>query len=68
MKETIQRKERDFWERFLNSGRVEDYLNYVSCSGGGVKKDTVSSHWEGDGSHAGIYTGDRYHIETDAYR
>ena len=68
MKETIQRNEPDLWERFLNSGRVEDYLNYVSCSECGGKRDTVSSHPEGDGSHAGIYTGNRYHIETDAYR
>ena len=44
MKETIQRNEPDLWERFLNSGRVEDYLNYVSCFGDGGKRDTVSSH------------------------
>lgn len=68
MKETIQRNEPDLWERFLNSGRVEDYLSYVSSFAKCEQGDRVTGHWEGDGSHAGFYTGDRYHIETDAYR
>ena len=68
MKETIQRKERDSWDRFLQSGKVEDYLSYVSCMNSQMQGVADRNHPEGDGSHAGFYTGDRYHIETDAYR
>lgn len=68
MKETIQRKERDSWERFLQSGKVEDYLSYVSCMSVKMQGAADRKHPEGDGSHAGFYTGDRYYIETDAYR
>lgn len=68
MRETIQRKNQDSWERFFKSGRVEDYLSYVSGTGKSENEDTVTSHWEGDGSHAGFYTGDRHHIEADTYR
>ena len=68
MKETIQRKETDYWEKFLKSGNVEDYLKCVSCFANRIQGESGSSHPEGDGSHAGIYTGNRDYIETDAYR
>ena len=67
MKEPVQIKEMDSWNQFFKSGRVEDYLQYVSQHSG-ISRDTGISSWGGVSSHAGFDTGNRYDIETDAYR
>lgn len=69
MEERMQIKDMDSWNQFLKSGKVKDYLQYVSqksnsCCGSEMEK----SSWGGVGSHAGFDTGNRYNIETDAYR
>lgn len=68
MKEPMQIREMDSWNQFLKSGRVEDYLNYVSQQEAVLMPDTGISSWGGVSSHAGFDTGNRYDIETDAYR
>lgn len=68
MEEPVQIKGMDSWEQFFKSGRVEDYLNYVSQQNSGLNQDTGISSWGGVGSRAGFDTGNRYNIETDAYR
>lgn len=61
MKEPSKIKESDSWNQFFASGKVEDYLNYVS--GKSTKTD-----WVGDSPHAGVYRSNRNHTEADAYR
>ncbi len=67
MEEPVRIKEMDSWNQFFKSGRVEDYLKYVSQHSS-LKQDTGISSWGGVSSHAGFDTGNRYDIETDAYR
>ena len=67
MEEPVQIKGMDFWNQFFKSGKVEDYLQYVSQRSS-LLHDTGISSWGGAGSHAGLDTGNRYNIETDAYR
>lgn len=57
----MEMKEEEYWKQFENSGRIEDYLSFVSSTRqevpggrGTVKED----------EHAGIYLGDRNRIET----
>lgn len=41
----------EYWKRFENSGRIEDYLNFVSCErreGGAAGTDsTGNAAWDG---------------------
>lgn len=67
MEEPVQIKGMDSWNQFLKSGKVEDYLQYVSQQSS-LQQDTEISSWGGASSHAGFDTGNRYDIETDAYR
>lgn len=67
MEERMQIKEMDSWNQFFESGKVEDYLQYVSRRSS-LQQDTEDSSWGGVSSHAGFDTGNRYDIETDAYR
>ena len=68
MKEPLQIKEMDSWNQFFKSGRVEDYLHYVSQVSGVTYHETGKSSWGGDSSHAGFDSGNRYDTEADAYR
>lgn len=68
MKEPVQIKEMDSWNQFLRTGRVEDYLQYVSQHSDTLNSKTGNSNWGGENSHAGFDTGNRYDIETGAYR
>ena len=54
-----------YWERFENSGKVEDYLTFVSEERQG---QTQNAGWALESSHAGIYMGDRDYTETDPGR
>ncbi len=67
MEEQVQIKGMDSWNQFFKSGKVEDYLQYVSQRSS-MLQDTGISSWGGVSSHAGFDTGNRYDIETDAYR
>lgn len=51
--------EERYWERFLSSGKVEDYLSFVS---------NVRQEQSKKGDHAGLYIGDRNHTETEPCR
>ena len=68
MEEQLQIKDMDSWNQFFKSGRVEDYLNYVSQYSGIMERETGNSSWGGEDSHAGFDSGNRYDTETDAYR
>ena len=53
--EAVETSQSDYWKRFESSGRVDDYLRYVTCGNRG----------EPD---AGIYNSDRNYTQADAYR
>ncbi|MBO5283296.1 MAG: hypothetical protein J6B43_09250 [Lachnospiraceae bacterium] len=53
-----------YWQRFVSTGRVEDYLRYSNC---GESQQAVQRQ-SGAELHAGIYHGNGNDIETDAYR
>ncbi len=61
MDKSQETRENQSWNQFYVTGRIEDYLSYVSCRD--HKADMA-----GDSSHAGVYRGNRNHTETDAYR
>ncbi|MCI8543854.1 MAG: hypothetical protein HFH95_11165 [Lachnospiraceae bacterium] len=48
-------KER-YWKQFESSGKVEDYLSFVS----NVRQEQTEK-----GDHAGLYMGDRNHTEAE---
>lgn len=49
-----------YWKQFETSGKVEDYLNFVSME----KGETERGEPTGENGHAGIYMGDGNHTET----
>lgn len=67
MKDTLEKQESDTWNQFLRSGSVEDYLHYAVCRNGADTQSRLNGQ-VGDSPHAGFYTSDGNHIETDAYR
>ena len=68
MKEQDRIKVNESWNQFFASGRVEDYLQYVAGCKATTQCENVEARWAGDSTHAGIYRGNRNHIETDTYR
>lgn len=68
-------KETSYWDKFMHSGRVEDYLDFKS-SVEGEKQDrarTEASEEEqdskkGDYPHAGFCDGNGNRVKGDAYR
>ncbi|MCI8799675.1 C40 family peptidase [Acetatifactor muris] len=53
--------EERYWKQFENSGRIEDYLSFVSSN----RQETDMAGIAGEGGHAGIYIGDGHHFEAD---
>lgn len=53
-----------YWQRFVSTGKVEDYLRYSCC---GEPQEALQGEAGAD-PHAGFYHGNRNDIETDAYR
>lgn len=51
----------EYWKRFENSGKIEDYLSFVS---GGGKETEAEQNASGAASHAGIYHSNRDYIKT----
>ncbi len=69
MKEHLEKENlvNSSWNQFFASGKVEDYLKYVSgCSENAAMK--AETDLVGESPHAGVYTGNRNYTETDAYR
>ena len=54
-------KENHSWNQFCATGKIEDYLHYVSCR-------ENQTDLAGDSPHAGVYRSNRNYTETDAYR
>lgn len=50
----------EYWKRFENSGKIEDYLAFLNFDEAGEAKDGGQS---GADSDAGIYHSDGNHIE-----
>jgi hypothetical protein len=46
----------EYWKQFESSGKIEDYLSFVSCER--RERDSRGQKLE-EGSDAGIYFGDR---------
>ena len=63
----------NYWKQFEHTGRVEDYLSYVSDSANiryteGTCDVGDTQEKAGVNPYAGIHMCDRNDIETDAYR
>ena len=60
-----EEQEKDSWNRFLNSGKVEDYLRYALS-----KTSIFHETTEGvkDEPYAGFYSGNRDNSQADSYR
>lgn len=67
MKDTVEKQESDTWNRFLSTGRIEDYLQYAACKNAVDVQNKLTGQ-VGDSPHAGFYTSDGNYIKTDAYR
>ena len=50
----------EYWKKFENSGKIEDYLAFLNCYGEGKAGDEEQS---GADSDAGIYYSDGNHFE-----
>ena len=50
----------EYWKRFENSGKIEDYLSFVS--GGGQETDEKQNA-SGEALNAGVYCSDGNNIE-----
>lgn len=55
--------EERYWKQFESSGKIEDYLTFVSNM-----KDGDTAGQERTESHAGTYIGNGNHTETDPGR
>ena len=52
-------REEEYWKQFESSGRIEDYLSFVSSTRQ-IRQNRTGQAKE---DHAGIYMGDRDHTE-----
>lgn len=64
MRETSESSRTRYWQRFVSTGKVEDYLQY-SC-GKGAQETMIEM--SGADPDAGFYNSNGNDIETDAYR
>ena len=48
-----------YWKQFETSGKIEDYLSFVS----GERQEMGEESQTGESGHAGVYMGDGYDIE-----
>ncbi len=55
-------KETNYWQQFLNTGNVEDYLSYKSHE----REDREQK--KGEHSDAGTFQCDRHNIESGTFR
>ena len=55
-------KEINYWQQFMSTGKVEDYLSYKKQD----KKDNMTD--EGEHPHAGTFQCNRNHIEGGTFR
>ncbi len=51
--------EEEYWEKFINSGRIEDYLSFRACFPFGWEEGRTREE-----DDAGIYMGDRNYFKT----
>lgn len=61
-------KQTNYWEQFMQSGRVEDYLHCCNSSSETGQGDTVKYAAEGESLHAGFCCSDRNDLKNSAYR
>lgn len=64
MRETAENSRARYWQRFVSTGKVEDYLQY-SC---GMGRQGIMERQSGADPDAGFYNSNGNDIETDAYR
>lgn len=46
----------NYWERFMETGRVDDFLAYRNAAADRQAEDGIDRERAGEGFHAGIYT------------
>ena len=51
---------REYWKKFENSGKIEDYLAFLSCE---RRREAGEGAKSGEGGDAGIYHSNGNHIE-----
>lgn len=67
-------KERNYWQQFLSTGSIDDYLSFrnsqeeTDVSGPDTDKVPDGSTVVGDNPYAGIYKTNRNGFEDGAYR
>ena len=50
-----------YWKQFESSGKIEDYLTFVS----NVRREAEIGNKAKESGHAGVYMGDGNHTETE---
>ena len=53
----------EYWQKFENSGRIEDYLSFVDCH---RRENTERQEQAGEHRDAGIYKCDRDRTKADS--
>lgn len=56
-------KAESYWQQFLTSGKVEDYLSYSR-----TRQEKLREQKEGENPHAGCDYSDGNDLKSDAYR
>ena len=60
--------EENYWQQFTNSGRIQDYLSYITGKQQTKNTDCRQPMSEGDYPYAGFCYGNGNDIKSDAYR
>lgn len=61
-------KQTNYWEQFMQSGRVEDYLHCCVDSSGAAQEEAVKNAAEGEDLYAGLYCSDRDGLKNGSHR
>jgi len=57
-----------YWQQFLSSGKVEDYLSYSRMSQEDLVAENRREQEKGENPYAGSYYSDGNDLKSDAYR
>lgn len=60
--------EENYWQRFTDSGSIQDYLSYSNTRKATDKNKCRQVESEGDNPYAGVCYGNGNGFESDAYR
>lgn len=60
--------EENYWQKFTNSGRIQDYLSYTNNKSQTDNTNSRQVESEGDNPYAGVHNGNGNNFKSDAYR